>query len=126
MVSTSTCRIMVVCGDVKNVGFRRMVWRHANLKGLRGFIVNVENTDCVAAYIVGDGRSIEGFKADVEKLTAKYSVHRYIMTETEPCIDLGENLNGFEIYGCLSDLAAAKIPDEVVRSIRMKCEDYVT
>jgi len=124
MVSTSACKIMIVCGDVKNVGFRRIIWRYANLKGLRGFIANVEDTDCVAAYIVGDRRSIEEFKENVEKLITKYSVHRYEMTEAEPCIDLGEKLNGFEIYGCLGDLVAANIPGEVVRSISMKCEDY--
>jgi len=69
--------------------------------------------------MVGDGRTLEKFKAVVEKLITKYSVYRYIMTEAEPCIDLGGDLSGFEIYGCLSDLATAKIPGEVVRSIIM-------
>lgn len=85
-----------------------------------------ENIDCLAAYIVRDWRILEKFKSDVEKLITKYSVYRYIMTGAEPCIDLCGNLDGFEIYGCLNDLAAAKILDEVARSIRMQCEDYVT
>ncbi len=117
---------MIVCGDVKNVGFRRHVWRYANIYGLRGFITNVDNTDCVASYIEGDPSKIDGFRNSIEGIIAKYSVSRHQFIDLGHCIKLPDSFSGFEIYGCLSDLLSGNIPKDVVDYIRIKCEDYTS
>ncbi len=115
---------MIICGEVKNVGFRRHVWRYANIHGLRGFIVNIDNTDCVASYIEGDFSRIDLFRSSIEGIITKYNVNRYQFINLRQCIKLPEDYDGFEIYGCISDLLSRNIPKEIIESIRIKCEDY--
>jgi len=116
---------MIICGEVKNVGFRRHVWRYANINGLRGFIVNVDNTDCVASYIEGNPSRIDSFKNGIDSIITKYNVNRYQFIDLGRCIKLPEDYDGFEIYGCISDLFSRNIPKEIIESIRIKCEDYI-
>ena len=124
IMASNNCKLIVICGEVKNVGFRRHVWRYANVYGLRGFIVNVDNSDCVASYVEGDPNKIDEFRKSVENLIAKYNVNKYQFIDLEQCIKLPANLNSFEIHGCLSDLLAEKIPENIVKDIEMKCVDY--
>ncbi len=125
-MASNNCKLMVVCGEVKNVGFRRHVWRYANVYGLRGFIINVDNTDCVVSYIEGDPNKIDGFRNSIESIIAKYNVNRYQFIDLGPCVKLPDNFNSFEIYSCLSDLLSGNIPKDFVEYIKIKCEDYTS
>lgn len=125
-MDSNRCKLMIVCGEVKNVGFRRHVWRYANVHGLRGFIVNVDNTDCVASYIEGDPSRIDLFRNGIENIIAKYDVSRHQFIDLGQCIQLPKHHNSFEIYGCISDLLSGKIPKDVIEYIRIKCEDYTS
>lgn len=50
---------ITVCGEVKGVGFRRYVWRVAKSIGLKGFVENLADSDCVKIYVEGEDREIK-------------------------------------------------------------------
>ncbi|MEM0026993.1 MAG: acylphosphatase [Ignisphaera sp.] len=73
---------ITICGEVKGVGFRRYIWRIAKMLGLRGFIMNIPNSDCVEIYV-------EGIDSEIRELIDRvlqnrvYTINRVDVVEHE-------------------------------------------
>jgi len=49
---------MIICGEVKHVGFRRFIWGLAKRLNLSGYARNLPD-NCVEVYVEGDHQKIE-------------------------------------------------------------------
>jgi hydrogenase maturation protein HypF len=89
---------ILLCGEVKGVGFRRYVWRIAKSLNLRGYVGNIPGKDCVEIYIEGEESVIEEFKNKI--MTNRiYEIDNIRILEQEY---LGK-YNDFTIIKCLGE-----------------------
>uniref|UniRef100_A0A7J3QEU4 acylphosphatase n=1 Tax=Ignisphaera aggregans TaxID=334771 RepID=A0A7J3QEU4_9CREN len=89
---------IILCGEVKGVGFRRYVWRVAKALNLKGYVENVSGRDCVKIYIEGDVDIINEFK---NRITVN-RVYRIDHIETLEHIYTGR-YNDFTIVKCVGE-----------------------
>ena len=55
---------MIICGEVKHVGFRRFIWGLAKRLNLSGYVRNLPD-NCIEVYVEGDHQKIEELKDKV-------------------------------------------------------------
>jgi len=77
----SKAALVVVCGEVKGIGFRRFIWRLAKQLGLKGYVENVAGEDCVRAYVEGDAAKLEEFVYKISAARRVYGIARVEVVE---------------------------------------------
>jgi acylphosphatase len=98
LYSRNKALYIILCGEVKGVGFRRYVWRLAKTLNLKGYVRNVPNRDCVEVYIEGDADLIDEFKNRV----ISNKVYRIEYIETLEHMYTGR-YNDFIIVKCVGE-----------------------
>ncbi len=71
-----------VCGDVKYVGFRRIIWRNAKKQKLRGYVENIPSSNCVEIVVQGSRDSIQSFLDWIKSLQI-FTIENYSIEEIE-------------------------------------------
>jgi len=77
----SKAALIVVCGEVRGVGFRRFVWRLAKQLGLKGYVENVAGEECVRVYVEGDAAKLEEFSHRILAAKKVYDITRVEVAE---------------------------------------------
>jgi len=72
---------LIICGEVKHVGFRRYVWRLAKRYQLNGYVSNLPN-ECVEVYVEGEPRKIQELKNKVVN-NAIYKISEVTVNESK-------------------------------------------
>ncbi len=94
----SKALLIILCGEVKGVGFRRHVWRIAKTLNLKGYVENIPGKDCVKTYVEGEKSVIDEF---VNKITI-YKFFRVDRVEMLEQVYTGK-YNDFTIIKCLGE-----------------------
>lgn len=89
---------MIICGEVKHVGFRRFVWGLARRLNLGGYVSNLPD-NCVEIYVEGGQEGIEEFKGRILS-NRVYNIEKINATRTE-CKYLSKD---FIIIRCAGEL----------------------
>jgi len=79
--STNSAMLITVYGEVKNVGFRRFVWRLAKTLNLKGYVENVLNEDCVRMYVEGCAEKLEELLSRISTAGKAYGITKMEVKE---------------------------------------------
>uniref|UniRef100_A0A7J3ZJK9 acylphosphatase n=1 Tax=Fervidicoccus fontis TaxID=683846 RepID=A0A7J3ZJK9_9CREN len=94
----SKALLIILCGEVKGVGFRRHVWRVAKTLNLKGYVENTPGKDCVRIYVEGEKSAIDEF---VGRITM-YRVFRVDRVEMLEQVHTGR-YNDFIVIKCFGE-----------------------
>jgi len=98
--STNRAAFITVYGEVKSVGFRRLIWRLAKTLDLKGYVENVPGEDCVKVYVEGHAERLEEFLSRISAASKIYGITKVEVRE-RACTS---NYSDFIIVGCAGEV----------------------